>query len=151
MGLSSWQPRRMIFTKKVLAFSRASDEEVVDNIKLHEVKQIRSISAGEQTGHSNLAPGNETCKPSSAESESAKNIFQIETTEDGYNAGRTYKIQMKSEKDFGAAVDDLAKLCRIARDKAESKSKFKKIQDRVSKVFDSDTVQGIFSVLIFAV
>ncbi len=140
----------MIFTRKVLAFSRANDDEVVDNIKLHEVKQIKITSARDQTGHSNLELENEN-KSSSVNSESAKNIFQIETTEDGYNAGRTYKIQVKSEMDFGAAVDDLSQLCRTARDRAKTKSKFKRIQDRVSKVYDSDSVQGIFSVLISAV
>jgi hypothetical protein len=144
----------MIFTKNVLAFSRANDDEVVDNIKLYEVQQIRSISARDQTrqsNDSNLEPENENGKSASANGESAKNIFQIDTTKDGYNAGRTYKVQMKSDKDFGVVVDELAKLCRIAKDKAEAKSKFKRIQDRVSKVYDSDSVQRIFSALIFAV
>jgi hypothetical protein len=140
----------MVFTRKVLAFSRVNDDEVVDNIKLQEVKNISSNSARGQTKV--LAPESDNSESNlNTKSESAKSFFQIETSEDGYNAGRTYKIQMKNEKDFGPVVDILTQLCETARDKAVAKSKFKQSQDRVSRVFDSDSVQGFFTIMIFMV
>jgi hypothetical protein len=149
MVYSSWQPRRMVFTKNTLAFSRANDDEVVDVVKLHEVQCIKDNFA--QDGYMNLASGNEDSKISATKNEFAKKSFQIETTEEGYNAGRIYVIQMKSEKDFGAVVEDLTRLHKIARDKAEARTKFKRIQDRVSKIFDSNSVQRFFSLMIFTV
>jgi hypothetical protein len=151
LDFSSWQPRRMLFTRQVLVFSKSTDEEVLDVIKLHEVRGIKDNSGRDQTGQINLAPEYENSKLSNTKSENARKTFQIETTEEGYNAGRIYTIQMKSDKDFEATVMDLTRLCRKARDKAEARSKFKQIQDKVSKVFDSNMVQGFFSFLIFAV
>ncbi len=141
----------MVFTKQVIAFTRANDDEVVDVVNLHEVKDIKDNSARDQIDFMNLTPENENSKSSNIRSENAKKFFQIETTEEGYNAGRIYTIQMKSDKDFKATVIDLTRLCRKARDKAEARTKFKRIQDKVSKLFDTNLVQGFFAIMIFAV
>jgi hypothetical protein len=141
----------MVFTKIALSFSRANDDEVVDVVKLHEVQCITDNSPRDHIDYMDLAPENEYSRMSTTKSEFAKKTFQIETTEEGYNAGRIYIIQMKSEKDFGTVVDDLTRLCKIARDKAEARTKFKRIQDRVSNVYDSNLVQGFFSLMIFTV
>jgi hypothetical protein len=153
MDCSSWQPRRMVFTKQVLVFARSTDDEVVDVIQLHEIKNIKDNSARDQTGQMNLAPESENSASANTKGETAnlKKTFLIETSEDGYNAGRVYIIQVKTEKDFGTVMEDLTRLCKIAREKAEARSKFKKTQDRVSKIFNSNLVQGFFSVLIVAV
>jgi hypothetical protein len=144
----------MVFTKQVLVFARSTDDEVVEVIQLNEIKDIKDNSARDQTGHMNLAQESEN--PASAhttkgESANAKKTFLIETSEDGYNAGRMYILQVKTEKDFKAIIEDLTRLCKIAREKAEARSKFKKTQDRVSKIFNSNLVQGFFSLLIVAV
>jgi hypothetical protein len=141
----------MVFTKQVLVFVRSNDDEVVDVVKLSEVKGIKDNSARDQTAQMNLSPENQNSKLSSTKFEYTKKTFQIETTEDGYNAGRIYTIQMKSEKDFEAIMKDLSGYCRLARDKAETRSKLKQIQDRVSKVFNSNIVQFLLVLFIIAV
>jgi hypothetical protein len=140
----------MVFTKQVVAFTRSTNDEIVDAIKLDEVRGIKDNSARDQTGQINLEP--ENSNRLIIKSEYAKKMMlQIETTEDGYNAGRIYTIRMKSEREFEAISNDLTRLCRIARDKAETRSKFKQIQVRVSKVFNSNLIQGFLALLIFAV
>lgn len=141
----------MVFTKQILVFSRLNDDEVVDSIKLHEIKNIKDTSARVQTGQMNIDPENENSKMSNTKSENAKKMFQIETSEEGYNAGRVYTIQLKSETDFNAIINDLSRFCKIARDKAEARTRFKRTQDRVSKIFNSNPVQGFLALLIFTV
>ncbi len=149
MDFSSWQPRRMVLTKQLLVLARSSDDEVVDVVQLHEVKSIKDHSAQAQIGQMRVTP--ETENGVNSEWVHSKKTFQIETSEDGYNAGRMYTIQVKSEVDFKHVVADLIRLSTIAREKAEARSKFKKKQDQVSKVFNSNPVQGFFALLIFAV
>jgi hypothetical protein len=139
----------MVYTKQILAFARSTDDEVLDVVKLHEVKCVKDNSARNQTGQMNLAP--ENSQSFNTNSEDAKKEFQIETTEEGYNAGRIYAIQIKSEKDFRAIIDNLNQLCRTARDKDEAKSKFKRLQYRVSTIFNTNLIQGFFALLIFSV
>ena len=80
-----------------------------------------------------------------------KNVLQIETTPEGYNSGRPYQIQAKNGQDFRTLIEDLTRLSTIAREEAEKKSKFKKLQMRVGKVFNSNLVQQFFALMIFGV
>ena len=144
----------MTFTHKIIAFSNVNDEGVIDVIPLHEVMCIRDTSLRKES----IADEFDTSEVNGSNSShdettavSGKNVFEIETNPAGYNSGRLYQIRAKSAQDFRAMFEYLTKLSSDAREEAEAKTKFKKSQDRVGKVFNSNPLQGFLAVLIFAV
>jgi hypothetical protein len=149
---SAWDRRRIVFTKKIIAFSNVNDDAVLDLIPLHEVTCIRENSQINEmmADDSSDINGVNTMNDDNS-SVSNKNLFEIETNPTGYNSGRVYQIKAKSVKDCRTMVDDLTKLSANARDDAEAKSKFKKSQERFGKIYNSNTVQQFLATLIFAV
>ena len=65
--------------------------------------------------------------------------------------GRPYQIQSKTRQDFTVLLEDLTKLSAIAREEAEAKSRFKRLQGRVGAVYSSDTSQRFFGLMIIGV
>ena len=153
----SWNPRRIVYTKKIIAFSNLNDDAVLDVIPMHEVLMVRDmtifngIEKEDESEFNDLEEEEEEEENNEEASESNKNVFQIETSPEGYNSGRPYQIQASSGQNFRAILEDLTKLSVAAREEAEAKSKFRKIQDKVGKIFNSDVVQRILAIMIFAV
>ena len=147
-----WNPRRIVFTKKIIAFSNLNDDAVIDVIPLHEVVMIRDLSLfNEIADDGSEFNGTATSDEEKSTAESNKNQFQIETSPQGYNSGRAYLVEANSAQNFRILVEDLTKLSTVAREEAEAKSRFKKIQDKVGKVFNSDIIQRILAIMIFGV
>ena len=59
-----------------------------------------------------------------------RHAFQLRTKPDGYNSGRQYIIQARTEEERQKIVADLTKLSKIAIDKFLAKSQFRKTQAR---------------------
>lgn len=144
----------MVYTKKIIAFSNPNDDELLDVIPMSEVLIIRDMSVlGEIADEDSAcnADDNEELDSSVESKGRTKNVLQIETSPEGYNSGRPYQIQTKSGQDFRVMFEDLSKLSAAARDEAEKKSRFKKLQSRVGKVFNSDPVQRFLAFMIIGV
>ncbi len=149
---STWDRRRIVFTKKIIAFSNASDDKVIDVIPLHEVASIRETSLNHEVIADDASELSGThISHDDFAAVSIKNVLEIETNPEGYNSGRAYRIKAKSALDFRKIFDDLTQLSANAREGAQAKSKFKKSQERVGKVFNSNPFQRFLAILIFAV
>ena len=151
-----WNSRRIVYTKKIIAFANLHDEDVLDVIPMSEILIIREMSVineiADGSSEFNADTENEDVdNDGEIEGTETKNVLQIETTPEGYNSGRPYQIQTKNSQDFRAIFEDLTKLSAIARDEAEKKSKFKKLQVRVGKVFNSNPMQQFLAIMIFGV
>jgi hypothetical protein len=59
-----------------------------------------------------------------------RHAFQLRTQQEGYNSGRQYIIQARTEEERQKIVADLTKLSKIANDKFLAKSQFRKTQAR---------------------
>ena len=83
------------------------------------------------------------------------NVLQIKTAADGLSSGRTYYISTRSNSNAAdcrqALVKQLSAQARIARRKAEAKSRFRRSQDKVKAVQSSMPFQLCMASLIIAV
>ena len=83
------------------------------------------------------------------------NLLQIKTLSEGVNSGRTYYITTRSSPDAAdsrqSLVKQLSAHARIARRKAEAKSRFQRSQDKVKAVQSSRLFQLSMAALIIAV
>ena len=77
--------------------------------------------------------------------------IKIITKEDGYNAGRSYFLQISSHTTRLQVIGLLNKHISLLRRKAEARSKFKRSQDSVKRVINSSTFQALSALLIVAV
>ncbi len=123
---------------------------MLDVVPLHEVRNIRDNSAQNEIIAEDESETNGTTT-SNEDGADNKNVFEIETSPEGYNSGRTYQIQAENGGEFRTIFDNLTKLASAARDEAEAKSRFNKSQQRVGKVFNSNIVQLVMAILIFGV
>jgi hypothetical protein len=147
-----WDRRRINYTKKIISFSNLNDDAVIDAIPLHEVVCIRDTSRLNAIFADDTSNINETHETNDdTDAITSKNVFEIETSPAGYNSGRKYQIKAKSAQDFRKIFEDLTRLSASARDDAETKTRFKKSQNRVGKVFNSNPIQRFLAALIFAV
>ncbi len=146
----------MIFTSKYVMFARQKTDAVIDVIPLHEISYL-----GERTRAGTIEKENRNSSTDMNDDEEANDIdsiagftklmFAINTVPDGYNSGRHYKIRATSSQNLRAIVRDLSFLCRAAADKAAAKSRLRKIQDKVSNLFNSSWTQRTLALVIFAV
>ena len=79
------------------------------------------------------------------------NTFQIKTIPDGYNSGRTYYLRAQSESTCRKITAALNKLCTAARERANVKSQFEKVQLRVRSIYCSNLFQIFTALLIIMV
>jgi hypothetical protein len=67
-------------------------------------------------------------KPGDSNHVKFRNALQIHTKYDGYNSGRQYIIQTRSEEECDRIVDQLTKLSKTAAEQLLAKSQFVKAQ-----------------------
>lgn len=132
----------MVYTKHFVAFSHHGNQDVIDIIPLVEI-----ISVKEFTLEKDSVPA----LGSDPETDASETMLEVSTRSGGYNSGLVYQIRAKSRKTLSNMSSDLQRLTRAAMEKAEAKSKFKKLQEKVAHNFNSDFTQGILALLICAV
>jgi hypothetical protein len=138
---SGWQSRRMVYTKRLIAFARNGKQDVIDIIPLDEIISLKD-----------MAVKNDQVTGNDDEEEGISDVMvQLETRPDGYNSGRTYQIRSKSTKNVADILHDLCTLSKSAKERAAAKSKFRTMQGKVANIFNSDFVQRVLAFLIFAV
>jgi hypothetical protein len=74
--------------------------------------------------------------------------FQIDTLEQGDNQGRTYHLRTQTKKECDNIVEKLTKYSEIARNKEEKKSNFKRSQQAVLKICESQWYKAIVGVIL---
>ena len=79
------------------------------------------------------------------------NSFQIRTAKGGFNAGRKYFLRADSEENLAEVISYALATAKEAARKAETRSRWALLQERVRGVNNSDWFQGIATFLIMAV
>jgi hypothetical protein len=119
---------------------------LLDVIPLAEVTSVESIKA--------IDKKDELKSISESAIENAidfSNAFQINTKQNGYNAGRKYFLRSESEIGLPALISSLRRAAQTAAENAETRSTWQKMQDRVRALYNSDWFQGVATFLIMAV
>ena len=162
----AWHNRRVIASKDVIVFAKPDDggEHVIDAIPLFEVDQICVAQYGEDSiGLDDFNQGSRKldlekknanrCSNMSGDPNQVKfrNSFQIRTSVDGYNSGRTYYIKATSEEQCAEILTKLAASARASRQIKEAKTRFRASQERVREMYRSSICQGIVAAMIVAV
>jgi hypothetical protein len=75
-------------------------------------------------------------------------MMLIMTDENGYNSGRKYYFQTKSDAERREIMDALVTRSKLARTSKEAKGKLERIRERVSDFTKSDSFQYFFAFLI---
>jgi hypothetical protein len=150
----SWGSRRLVYSKEVIAFSNPGSDKIVDAIPLFELEETSKMKDddSETNGNSEKSKA-EVSKSSADHSEHPelkggeikdkkqgdtnkvkfRHAFQLRTQSEGYNSGRQYIIQARTEEERQKIVSDIIKLSKIANDKFLAKSQFRKTQARASR------------------
>ncbi len=79
------------------------------------------------------------------------NTLQIKTIREGYNSGRTYYLRSKTDTDCRLLIESLNKLAKIARSKAEVRSRLERIQLKFRTFYSFTAFQAATVLLIIAV
>jgi hypothetical protein len=80
-----------------------------------------------------------------------KNTVQIRTIQDGYNSGRKYYIQARSEAECQEIAGNLKKYAAHELEKFLAKTRFEKAQEFVRNYYTSTACQSAVALLIIAV
>ena len=142
-----WHTRRVVYTIDVIAFTLPTSDSVIDAIPLFEVEEVvkmtgdegriddNSISGKQGKKGGGKRPAEEEKLPDGNEKKSGdsnkvkfRNALQIQTKSDGYNSGRQYIIQARSEEERKGMVENLTKLSKTATEQFLAKSQFAKAQ-----------------------
>ncbi len=147
----TWGPRRFVYSKEVVGFSNPGSDKIVDAIPLFELEETAKMKDDDSDTHGGVekvkmesvknpvdhsehpeAKGGEIKDKKQGDTNKVKfrHAFQLRTKHDGYNSGRQYIIQARTEEERQKIVSDLTKLAKIANDKFLAKSQFRKTQAR---------------------
>ncbi len=139
----TWQIRRFVLTKDVIAFSRRGEDVLLDVVPLEDVIGIDPLNATDDSDES---------KNNNFEASlDFSNAFQIRTKKNGFNAGRKYIIQTSSETAMTELIAEISELMRAISERMATKSKWGKIRKRVGRIYNSSLFQGAAAFLIIAV
>jgi hypothetical protein len=145
----NYETRRVVITKEHTIFSEVDQEEIIDFIPLaeiHSVDDLDGVTAETPTEDSANLAGIASLE-TVASTESA---FQIRTLRQGYNRGRKYCLQAKSDHQCEELIALISGLSKAAIRRREIKSVYQRVQERVKEVYDSTPFQLISASFIFA-
>ena len=175
-----WRARRLVWTKETLYISRPNNLEITDTIPLEEIDEVLIMEekSDKKTAmkwaaptkpisvdfaESFNSPDRQEISPSHTNSKTVaflsqaglSNVLHIKTAEQGINSGRTYYISTRSNPDAAECrikiVEQLTVLARVARRKAEAKSRFQRTQQNVRVLQSSFVFQMVMASLIVLV
>jgi hypothetical protein len=130
-----WQYRRIIVTEDIISFSHEDTDIVIDCILLKEVESVQDMSIFK----------------SSVDKAKFHNAFMITTTQDGSNEGRIYYLQAETEDECASLSTTLEEMAARARKKAQTESRFRKIQFTANHIYSSRYFRHSTAILILAV
>ena len=172
---SSWQRRKMVWTKEFVYFAREGQNISVDTIPLQEIVSVTAMKKKTQrrktmsfitlNGPTSSATdlmkdysksqreldASTVRKIENDSSGSLDRLVQIKTVPEGFNSGRTYFLQANSEEQSHKLVERLQKNVNDAMQRAAVKSRFQTSQEKVKKIYCSLFFQGMITFLIISV
>jgi hypothetical protein len=138
---SEWLPRRVIYTRELVAFANIDEEIMIDSIRLTEIECVRLMERDDR----------EIQIKSSNPEDSYTKTFVIKTLADGHNTGRHYYFLANSTEICSEATRILHRAAKKARFRAVAKSRFARAQFTVRKIYESYLFTHISAALIIAV
>jgi hypothetical protein len=138
----TWQSRRVLYTRDVIAFARLDEDVLLDAIPLAEVTGIDSMQEVDQ---------NDISKNNFEAAVDFTHAFQIRTKRDGYNAGRKYFVQANSDQELAQLVAEISRVAKVAAEREAARSKWERMQKKVQKIYNHSWFQGVAAFLIIAV
>jgi hypothetical protein len=139
-----WQIRRVVWSKRFIAFANIGESSSFDAIPFAEVSSVEQLNDSPRSDSTAVQPMAEG--PALKSADSAKTLFrhavQIKTDADGYNSGRTYYLQASSAEQCAELCASLAVLARRARKAVVAGTRFRRLQtkvpiSRVSRITES--------------
>jgi hypothetical protein len=136
-------------------FSSIDEDVVVDVIPIVEIVEVNKVS--EEVGTSKLPSELHKDKNMISKDPQIVNVtaiqcrFQIMTDQDGYNSGRKYVLQASSDEMCELVIQELVKLSKIEKKRAERRSKFERTQAKVKRFFLSNSFHVLMSSMILVV
>jgi hypothetical protein len=162
-------------------FSRSNELTLIDMIPLHEVTSVAATQDNEHSersiDHSSHPSEIRTMEPSmhnrsQLQDSTAQNrddssfrglrgsdyledqfntLIQIKTIHDGFNSGRVYFLQTKSEELRRTVVRDILNAVENSKVEKASKSHFRSAQAKVERIYSTMQFQIAVAILIIAV
>ena len=124
-----------------MALANPDTDRIVDAIPLFELEETANMKdvdgdgpvgtekvKGEHSEHDTKGADAKEKKQGDTNKVKFRHAFQLRTQPEGYNSGRQYIIQARTEEERHKIVNDLIKLSKIASDKFLAKSQFRKTQ-----------------------
>jgi hypothetical protein len=170
-----FEQRRIVITNKEIFIALVNEEVTRELIPLLEIISVEeqggkdedpavdpdgSVSTPTRSRSLRLQPSKSNSRIDPADDAGASTSFatvrhadtiKIITKEDGYNAGRSYFLQVSSRTTRLQIMGLLNKHISQMRKKAEARSKFKQSQDSVKRIINSSAFQAVSALLIVAV
>ena len=138
MYVSVWQSRRVVITKECIAFAFVGKDEEIDRIPLEGVDYIKS--------------GDDLVANVDIDMEGEHHyILQIATNPDGHNSGRSYYLRTSSKDTYNEIFPLLTKFARVARERAQASTHFRRAQLRVRNIYQHIVCQSIVASIITGV
>ena len=131
--------RRVIITKDCISFAFVKKLEEIDRIPLEGVDYVKSSDE--------LGSKLEIIEDSS----SLQYVLQVATNPDGHNSGRSYYLRTNSKETFEEIFPLLSNYARVARERAQASTYFRRAQLRVRSIYQHIICQSIFALIIFGV
>jgi hypothetical protein len=135
----------VVVTAEKISFALASDEIEVDFIPLHEITKLEILYSNEVMG------GTVDCNGSSQDPKLFDTAFQIVTSLDGHNSGRTYYLRAESRQERQHLLLEGQRLAHEAAHKMGQRTRFRLVQDSVRRVYLSNPFKAFAAALIIAV
>jgi hypothetical protein len=135
----------VVVTSEKISFALATDEIEMDFIPLQEITKLEILYSSEGMG------GTVGYNGGSQDPELFDTAFQIATSPDGHNSGRTYYLRAESRQERQHLLLEWQRLAHEAAHKMEQKTRFRLVQDSVRRVYLSNPFQGFAAALIIAV
>jgi hypothetical protein len=122
----------------------------VDELDSDYVKEI-SATSRQSTSHRPVSMAVFKQQYGSSRINRVATMLKLSTKERGYNSGRNYFLQASSQHESDALFRELSKLAKVARRKAEGRTRFQNSQEAVRRILDSrpfTTVTGLLLVTV---
>ncbi len=138
----TWQSRRVVYTKDVIAFSRLEEDVLLEAVPLADVTGIDTMKDVDQ---------NDISKNNFESAVDFTHAFQIRTKKDGFNAGRKYFIQASSEEELTQLVTEISHVANAAVEREAARSRWERMQSKAREFYNNSWFQGVAAFLIVAV
>jgi hypothetical protein len=131
----------MVVGHDTIYFTFLGDDTIVDCIPLAEILMIKKMGCDGGVDQSQSSLGDKQLI----------RTLRIDTSQEGYNSGRTYHVQMSSDAEYLRLATGLDGYMHEAKKRYEAKTGLERSQAKVRKIFHSRIFQCTAAFFILAV